>query len=144
MLLGAALLVPATLLAVTMPHTFQPGTAVRASEVNANFTAITNAVTTLEGNVGAIQTNATAIAGLQRDLGALRGELSAATTRLSALEGALAKCNWEGKKYVSHGSDNANAWSAGARLTCRNGKLVEVRWANCGIPERGNPCGWND
>ena len=70
--------------------------------------------------------------------------ISVPDDKAAALEGALAKCNWEGKKYVSHGSDNANAWSAGARLTCRNGKLVEVRWANCGIPERGNPCGWND
>jgi hypothetical protein len=62
--LFVAVLAPVAAEAASVPNTFSANTAAKASEVNANFTALVNAVTTLEQKVAALENGQTASAGI--------------------------------------------------------------------------------
>lgn len=64
LLLGGAV----TVQAAEVPNTFSAGAPARAAEVNANFTALTDTLTTVEGEVDALRSSVTV---LEADTGAL-------------------------------------------------------------------------
>lgn len=49
--LFCSLVIGSVIYAVTVPHSFSDGTVISASQMNANFTALATAITTLEGQV---------------------------------------------------------------------------------------------
>ena len=59
--------------AVTVPTTFTPDTTAKADEVNANFKALVDAVTALEGTVATLQADQTT---LQSDVTTNQGNIS--------------------------------------------------------------------
>ena len=83
LLLVASIMSPAVAGTVAVPNTFQPNTPALASEVNANFDALVQAVNALQAQVDA---QAATISTLESDLASAETALSAAESQIGALQ----------------------------------------------------------